>query len=161
MFWMLKGEKPAGRFGSVKLPFSVVTGLKLSSNTSILPLAKSAAYSRVCPVAVWAMARPVKTAPGTVAPTMALFLFTFGFQPEMVPSSPANRKKLVPDADPSEMVKPVPPVLKTVPVGLPLTLSGPGMLTTSGVALGFWGVGWGWGTPWPLYSVAVPVTWLA
>src|SRR5207244_2966573 len=43
---------------------------------------------------------------------------------------------------------------KTAPVGAPLTPEAPGTLTISGLPPG-------WGTPWPLYSVLVPVPLLA
>src|SRR6516164_6842875 len=100
------------------------------------------------------MARPVKTEPGWFTLTMALFLFTEKFQPEMVPSRPSKRKLAEPDADPSETLKPVPLVLKTMPVGAPLVLLGPGTLTISGLPGGK-------GTPWPVYRVLVPVLLLA
>ena len=53
---------------------------------------------------------------------------TFGFQPEMVPSSLAKRNRAAPDTPPDVTANPVPP-LNTVPVGAP------GTVTVSGIVL--------------------------
>src|SRR5258706_9702619 len=80
----------------------------------------------------------------------ALVGLTFGFQPEIVPSSVSKRNRAGPDVLPCVITKPLVP-LKTVPVGVP----GPepeacGMLTTRGEPGGN-------GLPLPLYSVETPV----
>src|SRR3954468_19942061 len=81
------------------------------------------------PFGVSAMARPLKIAPGTLAPTSASVdpaAGTSGLQPLITPASEENRKRAVPEAMPERTSNPV-PGLKTVPVGLPS-----GMVTVSG-----------------------------
>src|SRR5690348_12736362 len=84
---------------------------------------------------------------------MALCRSAVGFQPEIVPSSVANMKKLGPEPPPPVTTKPELP-LNTTPVGVPVVPSGlplaGGIVTTSGVAGGN-------GTPAPLYRVLTPV----
>src|SRR5690348_165746 len=86
--------------------------------------------------------------------TTAWVRSTPGLQPEMVPSTESNRNTLDPLLPLAETTKPLPAVLKTVPVGVPCGASGcvglGGMVTTSGFP-----AGWAW--PWPLYSVLSPV----
>src|SRR5579875_3887125 len=121
-------------------------------------LEKSAAYRRVSPLESVPMAKPVLTAPVFLAPMRAFVRSTPGLQPAMTPSVVANRKTLEPDLPFSETSKPVPLVLKTMPVGEPCAGTGlsvglAGMLTTRGTT---WVCG-----PEVLYNVLVPLPWLA
>src|SRR3712207_2786072 len=94
---------------------------------------------------------------GETAPTMAFVRSTPGFQPETVPSAVLNRNTLEPVLpSPSVMLNPVPLLLKTIPVGEsgkrpPFGFGGTsttnGLTVTVGAEV--------------LYSVLVPVPWLA
>src|ERR1700684_231721 len=120
----------------------------------MLPLAKSAAYSRVARWEPLAMARPRSIAPWLVASMIAWVASTRGLQPEMVPSTVANRKTLEPVLPFSETSNPF-VGLKTTPVGVPCGEFAEldGVLTTSEVGV----------TPEAevLYTVLVPVLGLA
>src|SRR6266516_8160220 len=75
--------------------------------------------------------------------------FTVGFQPRIVPSSVANKKRLGAEAAPL-LTRKSAVALKTVPVGVPAVPSGAGIVTVRGT---FWSA--------VLYSVDVPVPLLA
>ena len=101
---------------------------------------KSGAYRRG-PPAVSAIARPLNTAPSTVATLWAVVPEDW-FQALITPASEENRKR----AGPPVMAKPSPP-LNTVPVGAPC-----GIVTTSGTIVAAWLAGVA-----PAYSVESPV----
>src|SRR3954447_4706085 len=108
--------------------------MKFASQTSTVPWRKSVAQSRG-PLAVSAIASPLKIASGTVAAICACVepaAGTFGFQPLITPASEENRKRAAPEAVPECTANAVADGLKTRPVGAP-----PGMLTTSGTIEGF------------------------
>src|SRR5215467_10410233 len=77
---------------------------------------------------------------------MAAAPFTFGFQPEIVPSSVAKMKTAGPDLPPSETTNPDEP-LNAMPVGVAVSVepSGGGMVTVSGSLAAL-----------PLYTVETP-----
>src|SRR5919198_3569899 len=104
---------------SVKAP-GLPAGANMSFQTSTRPLWKSVAYRRG-PSVVSAIARPLNTAPGTVAPTCAAVdpgAGTSGLQPLMTPASDENRNSAGPLVIPECTVNPVPP-FHTAPVGAP------------------------------------------
>src|ERR1700730_6190360 len=137
-----KGAKPAGTAGSRRTS----TKLKCVSKTSMVPNRKLLAY-RNLPAGVVTSVRPLYTAP--TSPTVSTAFerstamtvcvgSTFGFQPEMVPSSVAKRKNAGPDLPFFVIVKSVlvlSKVLKACPVDA-LTVPdgadrGAAMVTTS------------------------------
>src|ERR1700748_2353922 len=116
---MPKGLKPAGRFGSTKVPEAVM-GAKFLSNISTLPLWKSAAYSVFAP-ALLAIARPVYSVALALLSTavIACVASSFGDQPAIVPASVAKMNSageaVLLGAVTAKSVVP----LATMPVGLP------------------------------------------
>src|SRR5258706_142308 len=100
-------------------------GAKLLSKTSTVPARKFVAYRKAPPL-VEAIARPLKTAPlpesTTTIACVDIGAGTPEFQPEMVPSSLANRNRAGPWAAALVTTKPV-PGLKTMPVGAPGTVT--------------------------------------
>src|SRR5215469_1338182 len=150
MFWIPNGAKFVSTPGSVK----VFTSLKVLSYISTTPAWKLVAYRKL-PAEVVEIASPLYTAPAPELFTAitALVGLTMGFQPKMVPSSVANRKTAAPDFPPPGSTKSLVLVLvlNTSPVGVPPLEEDvrPGMVTTSGVAVGK-------ALPCPLYSVATP-----
>src|SRR5215831_9369209 len=89
---MLNGAKLDGKSGSANRP-GRVTCEKLPSKTSILPALKLAAYNNG-PKLLLPSARPLYTAPD---PELSAMMTALGpaelFQPEIVPSSLAKRKR--------------------------------------------------------------------
>src|SRR5579883_813334 len=91
MFWMLNGTSPAGREGSTKAFAPRSTWANEPSKTSMRAWASLAAYKKL-PELLLPMARPVKTAPETVASTWAVMPALL-FQAEMVPLRSAKMKE--------------------------------------------------------------------
>ena len=111
----MKGAKPEGTDGSVKFPESVA-GVNFESKTSILLLEKFAARRKL-PAPLFAIARPVYTAPEAELFATTTAFATLGFHAEIVPSSASKMKNA---ADPWERAKSVVDELKTIPVGDPV-----------------------------------------
>src|ERR1700730_13851400 len=130
----------------------------------MVPKRKLVAY-RSLPAGVLTRASPLYTAPWSPAWSVtvdrstamtARVGSTAGFQPEIVPSSVANRNRAGAETPFLDTAKPSDVGLNTVPSGVP-TAPGPaegaaGIVTTS------WCMpGPGWGLPCPSYKVATPV----
>src|SRR5215471_15002383 len=93
MFWMPNGAKPAGMSRSVKPP-SVLTWVKVLSNTSMVP-AKKFVAKRKTPFTLTAVARPLYTAPLSelsTAMTARLLSGILSAQADRDPSSVSKMK---------------------------------------------------------------------